>query len=479
MRNIIEEIINKILSEKQFKWFFDIEKDGLYGLEIVASGKSWRQNFSIYDDDLAVKIDRTSFPQKKDTKKLFDGEAAWNGNNLKGLKKTVLFILPMRAGSHILKFLANSQPFLESIRIFQIEENKISYLPQDNPPKDGNRRQWLSVVLNNVGLDSIFVEAIAQLGQDYPNFFHDDGDLKIVINGVIQKNFEKKSYKNWYWCGRTLKGESKQLSQKLNLQPDLHYLEFYADRSPVVQNIAINLGDNIQTQESFLPRAKVIAKEANLRTEPRVASSILATLKKGDEVFIFPKEKAIKGDAPYEKQNDHTNTWHKVKFQGKEGYIFAKFLEIQGEDKDSMRAKIIASAKKYAQDPCLMLAIAQRESQFFPYVVSKKNAFGLFQLKTSAIEQVQKKFNKDIKNFDFFNVDHNIEFGVLYFKYLKEVYQKEKDPINAIKQQLAAWNWGQGNVPSNARFDLGKQPLETRQFIKDVLKYKQQCQDIF
>ena len=475
MRDIIEEKINRVLNEKEFRWFFKTEEDGLYGVEIMASCKSWRQNFSIQDDDLAVKIDRFSFPQKKDRKKLFDGEAAWNGNNLKGLKKTGLFILPLKEGSHALAFLANRQPFLESIRIFQIEENEFSYLPQDNPPEDGNRRQWLVIVLSHVGLGSIFVEAKAQPGENYPNFFHDDGDLKIVINGIIQKNYEKKSHKNWYWCGRSSKGESQQLFQQLDFKPDLHYLEFYADRSPTVQSIAINLGDNIQTQEMFLPRAKIITKEANLRTESRIASDVLALLREGDEVLVI--EPAKLGEAPYEQLGDFTNTWHRVKFQGKEGYIFAKFLEIQGEDKDTIREKIIAAAKKYDQDPCLILAIAQKESQLFPYAVSNVDAQGLFQLTKIAIKAVQERFFQEEidKKIDRFNVDQNIEAGVLYFKYLKGIYRNEKDSNDAIKQQLAAWNRGQSFVPSNMKFQLEKQPLIVRQFIKDVLRYKKIC----
>jgi len=473
MKKIIEKNFNKILNGKEFQWSFNIKSDGLYSIEIVASCKNWRQNLSIQDDDLAIKIGRASFPHKKNSKKLFDGEAAWNGNNLKGLKKTGLFVLPLKAGKHTLTFLIYKQPFLESVHVFQIEEKEFSYLPQDNPPEDGNRRQWLAIAFRNIGVHNISIEAQAKTGKQYSNFLHDDADLKIVIDGIIQKNLEKKSHKNWYWCGRALKGETKQFSQQLDFQPGLHYLEFYADRSPVVQDIALNLGDDTQTQELFLPKAHVIAKEAYLRQDTNTNSDILHTLKKDEQVSV--SKGITQGEAPYKEKGDFTNTWHKVKYQGKIGYVFAKFLEIEGEDKETIQNKIIATANKYEQDPCLMLAIAQRESQFFPYAVSKVDAQGLFQMTSIAVRQVQDKFDK--KEIDRFSVDENVEIGILYFKYLKDVYQNEKDPNNALQQQLAAWNRGQRYVPSDIKFYLKEQPGIVQIFIKDVLKDKDECSE--
>ena len=136
MKKIIEEKLNQTLEGKEFKWSFTLEQAGFYAIEIVATCKSWRQNFPPKDDDLAVKINGTSFPQKKNSSRLFDAEMSWNGNKLKGLSKTNLFILYLAQGNHNLTFLIDKSPFLQSIKVYQIENDQLSYLPPNNPPQD-------------------------------------------------------------------------------------------------------------------------------------------------------------------------------------------------------------------------------------------------------------------------------------------------------------------------------------------------------
>ena len=91
MQQILEAKLNKTIKAKELKWSFEIKEEGIYGIEITAVCESWQQNFlqSFFkDDDLTVKIDHWEFPKKSGRRGLFDGEVAWHGNNLKGLKKT-------------------------------------------------------------------------------------------------------------------------------------------------------------------------------------------------------------------------------------------------------------------------------------------------------------------------------------------------------------------------------------------------------
>ena len=243
MNQILEEKLNRIIKEEKWKWNFEIKEDGIYGIEITALTKSWQQNlFSnnfFKDDDLTVKIDNLEFPKKSGKRGLFDGEVAWNGNNLKGLKKTNLFLIKLNQGNHILTFLADQKPKIETIKIYKTED-EITFLPKDNfPPEDGNQRQWLTIIICNLFLKSLFIKASVKKGKWHDIFQKDDGDLKLVINGEIQKNQEPKSHKYWYWCGRTLKGNSKVFEKELNLKPDLHYVEFWTDRNPEVEEIKI------------------------------------------------------------------------------------------------------------------------------------------------------------------------------------------------------------------------------------------------
>lgn len=248
MNRILSENFNKTIAGKESSYDFEIKKQGLYGIEIAASAKSRRQNFLslrsfLRDDDLAVKIDDISFPKKSGKKGLFDSEASWNGSKLKGLNKTILFLIKLAPGIHHLNFLIEQEPKLESISIYQIQGNEISYLPQDNyPPQGGDRRPWLTIILCNLGLQSLKINATAKEGKKFLFFKRDDSDLKLIINGEIQKNQEPKSHKNWYWCGRTLKGESKTFEKEFIPKPDIHYVELWADRNPEVEEIKIGVG---------------------------------------------------------------------------------------------------------------------------------------------------------------------------------------------------------------------------------------------
>lgn len=92
------------------------------------------------------------------------------------------------------------------------------------------------------GIYGLEITVSAKKGKWYNIFRKDDGDLKLIINGQIQKNQEPKSHKYWYWCGKVLKGSSKEFFKELNLKENLCYLEFWADRSPKIEEIKIGLG---------------------------------------------------------------------------------------------------------------------------------------------------------------------------------------------------------------------------------------------
>lgn len=239
MRQILEEKLNKTVKERYLKWNFEIQKEGIYGIEITASAKSWQQNFlkSFFkDDNLTVKIDSLEFLKKS---------INWNGNNLKGLKKTNLFILKLNQGNHNLNFLASQNPQIETIRIYKIEENEISYLPKDNYPiQEGNRREWLTIIFCNLGLKFLEIIATAKEGKKFLFFSRDDSDLKLIIDAEVQRNPELKSHKNWFWCGKVLKGNSKTFEKELNLRPNFHYIELWADRNPEIKEINLKIEES-------------------------------------------------------------------------------------------------------------------------------------------------------------------------------------------------------------------------------------------
>ncbi|MBU3965006.1 hypothetical protein KJ575_05115, partial [Patescibacteria group bacterium] len=110
--NLLKKENLNLAVKNNFNYTFEIPENGIYLIEIIASAKSWWQNLKnlksfFNDDDLAVKIDDVDFPKLNGKKGLFDGEAAWNGNNLKGLAKTGIFLINFKKGNHTLYFLAD------------------------------------------------------------------------------------------------------------------------------------------------------------------------------------------------------------------------------------------------------------------------------------------------------------------------------------------------------------------------------------
>lgn len=241
-----------------FNYQFDVPETGLHAIEIIAGARSWWQNVKSWraffnDDDLAVTLDGAKFHKLNGKKGLFDGEASWNGNNLKGLAKTVLIVANLNKGSHELAFKADVNPVLQNIAIWMAESKEIKFTPiENNPPQDGNRRQWMTIILLNLPLKHLQIKALAS---NYPKL-RDDDDIKLIINGKIQQNSSDKSHQDWYWCGRILQDREKTFAQDLNLPAGLHYVELWADKTPTLKKILLELeetseqGIKIQTYNS-------------------------------------------------------------------------------------------------------------------------------------------------------------------------------------------------------------------------------------
>ena len=234
-----------------FRYEFNVPSKSLYLIEILASAKSWVQNLTslrgfFNDDDLTVLLDGREFPKQNGKRGLFDGEVAWNGNSLKGLTKTNVFIMQLEKGEHFLEFLTDNKPVLERIKVEQLAQNQdltriqeIQYhMEEDNPAEDGNRRPWLTIVLIDSALKSLQIRANVN---KYPGTGEDD-DLKLIIDGEVQENFRSKAHKKWLWCGRSAEGES-----EVMLTPDLaqsvHYVEFWADKMPELKLINLKIGE--------------------------------------------------------------------------------------------------------------------------------------------------------------------------------------------------------------------------------------------
>ena len=243
MKLIEPKNLDKEITEK-YTYDFDLAEDGLYLIEIVASAKSWWQNLknlklrSLFkDDDITLILDRLEITTANSGD--IDVRAAWNGNELKGLLKTVLIAIHLKRGKHVLSFAPNQSPYLKTITVSQLDQlDKIIYTPTDNnPAQAGHGRPWLSFILINVAVKNLTISAKV-------NKRRDDDDLKLIIDGEIQKNQEKTSHQDWYWCGKVSEGEEKKFIKQVNWNGGLHYLDLYADESPFLYNIELAPADN-------------------------------------------------------------------------------------------------------------------------------------------------------------------------------------------------------------------------------------------
>lgn len=239
MKSIKKEEINKIIT-KAYSYEFFLEEDALCLIEIIASAKSWWQNFKsgrIFskDDDIFLFLDNQELTTSRSKKP--DARSAWNGNELKGLEKTVLIAANLKPGNHIITLNPNRTPYLKTIAISKVEEgNKIIYIPtENNPAQKGDRRPWLSYIILDLFITNLTITARANKNRG------DDDDIKLVINGEIQKNENKRAHQDWYWCGKILKGKDKTFSKDINSQAKQYNFDLYSDEAPRLSKIEIGI----------------------------------------------------------------------------------------------------------------------------------------------------------------------------------------------------------------------------------------------
>ena len=460
MKLIKSEKINKVITS-QYIYDFDVAEEGLYAIEIIASCKSWWQNTKSFksllnDDDLEVRLDEREF-------KLDNDATSWSGNTLKGLLKTVVLIVNLSKGKHTVSLVPDKEPLVKTITIYQSDNaSSLTYAPDyNNPPQDGDRRPWMSMVLVDLKFKALSIKASSKKYRSS----RDDDDIKLLIDGKVERNDSKNSHKDWYWCGKVLQGASKEFNKDLDLPLGLHTIELYVDKVPKVEEISLNV-------EALKP--KLIGKVAlhqdieqadfvNLRSEPNTGENlVLAKLKDGEEIEIL-EEIVIGAWVEFK-----SFVWHKVRYQDKIGYIVSSFVELSGQDRQTIIRKIRQQSEELELDTDTILALAGVESKYKPYACSAsydaqyedgtlRAARGVFQLTEIAIEQLKK--NKGRYYFDVadvFDIEENIAGGLRYWLWLTDTYYKGVD--QQLEKTIVAWNQGHLYAPPDKPLDYNRIP---------------------
>lgn len=206
-----------------FNFSFEAETDGLYVMGVATRCHSANQAGVGDGEDLRVEIDGRQFRELPSANKpqYYNIPPAWNGAELKGLKKTIFFIIRLAKGEYSLKFIPHGGAIIEQEPEIKLFDN-LSNLAFDinQRAEDGDRHSWYTFVLVDLPLGSVITEA--SVGWHW----WDGDDIKLIVDGKIIPNSDSRSHHDWLWTAGfwqmfTAKRESKSVT--VNLPRDIHF----------------------------------------------------------------------------------------------------------------------------------------------------------------------------------------------------------------------------------------------------------------
>ncbi|KKQ27906.1 MAG: hypothetical protein US42_C0004G0045 [Candidatus Magasanikbacteria bacterium GW2011_GWC2_37_14] len=212
-----------------YTYNFSVEEEGLYSISISATCKK-KNYLRVEIDDLALK---GLLPKSKNEH--FNIPPAWNGNELKGVLKTVVFILKLSKGKQSLKFVPKGEAEISfEPEVVLLAKSGLITLFKDLKSEERNCQPWITVALINLPLPILDASISCQ------KKFLDSDEAKLIIDGQIQKNTQTiLRGKNWFWRGWQLKGKILTSRFYPNLPAGVHYIELWADRTPILKSLDI------------------------------------------------------------------------------------------------------------------------------------------------------------------------------------------------------------------------------------------------
>lgn len=244
MKLIFEDKRKRVISGKEEVAFSS--SSSFHLVAVTARAKSEKQILGSETDDeeLIVKIDGKTFPKLGSKEALLDSPAAFNGGRLHNLSKTVYFLTFLQDKDHTIT-LETDKPHntatFEGLEVYTVDPDKILELKIEKQAEDGDRRPWVTIVLDNLPLVSVTVSTT------YSRRKWDSDDLKIIIDGKTYRNVLRTiKHSLWRFAGSLLPKILPTLTETEafapNLPQGLHYIEFHADRMPILHNVVIDLG---------------------------------------------------------------------------------------------------------------------------------------------------------------------------------------------------------------------------------------------
>lgn len=216
---------------------------------ITARAKSEKQlsKNSTDDEDLTVKIDKDKTFPKLSSDRLIDSPAAFSGGRLHNLSKTIYFLTFLKGRNHKIILEADKPAdtaTFENLQIHALDPAEKLTLEPKLQAEDGDRRPWITFVLDNLAIQSITPTLT------YSRHDRDSDDVKITIDGKTQENpLRTVKHFLWRYAGSLLPWVSPTKTQTeiftINLPQDLHYIEFDADRMPTLNKLVLDFGKTL------------------------------------------------------------------------------------------------------------------------------------------------------------------------------------------------------------------------------------------
>lgn len=221
MESIFEDTNRRVINKTE-DINFNVSSAGIYIIQIAARATN--------TEILKIKIDQ---------KEYFNKPAVFSGGELKGLKKSVFWVLSLNPGSHTVSLVPQPAGTLEQIKIYSF----VGELLINDQAEDGDRRPWITFVTVNFSLKSI-TPVIT-----YARRKRDSDDVKIIIDGKTQGNlFRSIKHFLWRYAGSLLPNFFPKTETEIfntNLSQGTHYVEFFADRMPILNSLSLDLGENL------------------------------------------------------------------------------------------------------------------------------------------------------------------------------------------------------------------------------------------
>ncbi|MBU0978379.1 MAG: cell wall hydrolase [Patescibacteria group bacterium] len=223
---------NKLTENTQT--IFAVNQFGLYAISITVRCRG--------SNDLKIEIDGRSFREVPPEKNVqtYDIPSAWNGSKLGGLKKTIVFLLKLDEGEHTISFVPRGWVTIEEWSYRFIENPSEIEFVIDQQAEDGDKRPWLTFVLVDLPLRSVTAEASVSW------HLFDGDDVKLIIDNEVEVNPNSRFWRNWVWHAvprQIFDGPRKNRKTVVKDLPlGLHYVELWADKTPTLHQVELNLG---------------------------------------------------------------------------------------------------------------------------------------------------------------------------------------------------------------------------------------------